>query len=372
MVIHRVEDGQTVTDIARGYGVDEDILRMNNGLSDEMPAVGEELLVLTPTRTYVVRRGDSPERLALRFGIMRRELTALNPWIEREGLVPGRRLALRYDERKYGQTAANGYFYSGSNPDTLRERLPYLTYVTVASAIAEGGELKRIFDGRDAVGIVRMADKIPLLRIYCKGGEASDERVDEELIEKMIYAAISGGYKGITLGGCLPCEDFIMKLRKKLMGSDLILFNEVDEGAPEYLCELADGIIFFGPTALRDKGGFASRAALEGFAIKRESNRCMPELCSFSEGDGGFIPIAEALRIARRGGCRIERDDARGLCSFTHKRTGKYVFPSLENIKATLDTVHEYGYMGISYDIARTPLSYLMMYGALFGARSGW
>ena len=85
MVIHRIKKDETVSDVAKLYGVDEDILRTNNGLdARDRPAVGEELLILTPTRTYVVKGGDSAERLALRFGVLRRELMANNPFIERD------------------------------------------------------------------------------------------------------------------------------------------------------------------------------------------------------------------------------------------------------------------------------------------------
>jgi hypothetical protein len=91
----------------------------------------------------------------------------------------------------------------------------------------------------------------------------------------------------------------------------------------------------------------------------------MPELCCYAECDGRLLPIKEALGIARRGGCRIEYDPERGICSFEHKKSGKFVFPSLENIKATLEALYEYGYMGLSFDIANIPSSFLMMISAI-------
>lgn len=367
MRIHSVNADQTVGDIAKEYGVDEDILRINNGIESTEPAVGEELLVLTPTRTYTVRRGDSTERLALRFGVRRRELAKMNPHIECEGLVPGRRLALRYDERKYGMAAANGYFYSGGTIDGLRQRLPYLTYVTVAAARIDGGGLRKSFEPRDAVGIIRASDKIPLLRIYDKIG-ATRQKDGIPLIDGMIGLAIDGGYKGITLGGA-PCEEFLVELRRRLIGSDLILITEVDEGSLSYVAEYADGCIF---TCSENEGepcGFDEweGAAYRKFATESESSRCMIELPVFARGERGYMPISEAQTLARRGGCVIEPIGDTGELGFVHKKHGKITYPSLKKIIATLDALHEYGYMGISFDIMRTPISYLMAFNALFG-----
>ncbi|MBQ2875731.1 MAG: LysM peptidoglycan-binding domain-containing protein [Clostridia bacterium] len=361
MYIHRMEKGQTVKDVARHYGVDEDILRMNNSLAEGEPAIGEELLILTPTRTYTVRRGDSAERLALRFGIMRRDIFALNPTVSSEGLPVGKRIALKYGERKYGAGCALGYFYSGGDINALRERLPLITYLAVAAAILDHGRLSRIFDGRDAVGLVRGADKTPLLRIYARDGgyRTGDE---DELIENMLYAAISGGYKGLVLGGEAPGEELLMKLRRKMIGSDLILFTELTGSSEAYLSELADGSVLASPDS-----GDGCADALHSFATRCESNRCLPELPCFALCGESYIPTADALLLARRGGYAIDRAD--GKCRFIHKRNGEYIFPSLESIKATLEAVHEYGYMGISYDISRVPTAYLMMFEALFGSR---
>jgi hypothetical protein len=59
-----------------------------------------------------------------------------------------------------------------------------------------------------------------------------------------------------------------------------------------------------------------------------------------------------------------------GINEFRCRKGHPVYYPTLESIKATLDTVHEYGFMGISFDIMRVPLSYLAMYNALFGTSS--
>ena len=363
MHIHTVKTGEKVSDIARTYGVSEDILRMNNGITGINPAVGEELAVLTPTRTYTTRRGDTPERLALRFGIRRRDILAMNPWIEEEGLLPDRTLALKYDQKHYGMAAANGYYYNGCTPEELNKKLSYLTYVTVGCRAVEGGRLKRLFDGRDAVGIARSADKIPLMRVF-DGDDGRGATENKELIDEIIAHATAGGYKGVTLGGRTPNEEFLLEMRKKMIGCDLILITEVTEESPPYMNEYADGSILM----YRGGGNKANEIeAYRKYATECDGARTFIELPCFAKTPDGYVTVDMALTRARRGGCVINPSEDDGALSFTSKKYGRHEYPSLKKIKATLDTVHEYGFMGISFDIMRVPIAYLMMYNNCYG-----
>ena len=164
-------------------------------------------------------------------------------------------------------------------------------------------------------------------------------------------------------------EEFLLELRKRLLGCDLILITEVSEESPSYLSEYADGsILSFGKYG-EPKRSFAEgeAAAYVRYATECEGSKTFVELPCLALAHEGYIPIGEALARARRGGCEIMNDEGSLYSFFEHKRWGGHTFPSLKNIKATLDCVHEYGYMGISFDIMRTPLSHLMMYNALFG-----
>ena len=66
MKIHTFSQGDTVENIAEKYGISVDGLLSSNIMGAENPAIGEELLVLTPTRTYVLKQGDTPEILQRR------------------------------------------------------------------------------------------------------------------------------------------------------------------------------------------------------------------------------------------------------------------------------------------------------------------
>ena len=74
MNIHITKKGEKLTDIAEKYSVSEENIKNTNELYELSPADGEELLILQPTRTYKVQFGDTPERIALRFGIGKNDI----------------------------------------------------------------------------------------------------------------------------------------------------------------------------------------------------------------------------------------------------------------------------------------------------------
>ena len=152
MQIHIKQSDERLCDIAEGYGISEDALRTINEIAEGEPCDGEELLILIPTRTYTVQYGDTPERIALRFGVRVTDIFMMNPWVE-EVLRPGQRLALKYDERTGGMAMANGYFYKGCNSKRLKQVMPYLTYITFAGAVADRQGVRRSADFRNEIDI---------------------------------------------------------------------------------------------------------------------------------------------------------------------------------------------------------------------------
>ena len=51
MKIHRFESGDSTELIAKQHGITSEVLCVYNDLGKSSPALGEELIVLTPTRT---------------------------------------------------------------------------------------------------------------------------------------------------------------------------------------------------------------------------------------------------------------------------------------------------------------------------------
>ena len=372
MHIHTLSDGETVADVASRYGVCEDMLRANNSLEGCAPVSGEELLVLIPTRTYTVKHRDTPEKLSLRFGVTKRDLYAQNPRLYTRGLYEGDRIALKHSEPIYGMGVANGYFYKGCPISALERAMPYLTYITVASAVEQNGEIIHSFDSVEVVRRALENGKIPLLRIFrCSSTNHIDKEYVDKFCRSVIDAALNGGYRGVVLSECSDDSygELLVELRGRMIGHDLILISEMSETSDNSANEYADGSILSydkyaeeAPSSLRD----GEERIYSDFACRAESSKTFISLPSMAKWGRGYCSVGEALRAARQYGCKIETDEKTLLSSYSSPHRGELCFTSLQNIRAVLGILAEYGYMGVSFDIMRTPISYLMMYGALF------
>jgi LysM repeat protein len=375
MKIHTTKNGQTLSDIAKEYEVKTETIRQINNINCE-PAVGEELLIQTPTRTYKTTHGDTPDRIALRFGIRKGCLYSLNPWISGRNLEAGETLSLKCDERKNRMSVANGYYFQGCKKEKLTKVMPYLTYVTFASAKADKKSIRTFFDTKKEVELCSENGKTPLIRVF----DIYNERYksDKDLTgfaEALISLALDGKYKGIVIDSCPltnsaeEFSSFLMILRKLMIGCDLILITEINESSPVEFSEFADGSILYYPKyALEPTPSFeeGERKIIADFACKGESSKAFIDLPALAVCGKGYISIDEAQNVARRGGYEIKVDKNTLLSHFSAGKQGEYRYTSLSGIKELLELVNEFDYMGICFDIMRTPLSHLMMYDSLF------
>lgn len=375
MQIHITQEGESIKDIAEKYGVCEENIRVNNALLDGEPAVGEELLVLIPTRTYTAKRGDSIDRISLRFGARKRDIMAMNPHLSGESINVGQTITLRSSERPYGMAVANGYFYNGCPKDKLERAMPYLTYLTVAGYAADERGIRKLFSDKSIVEAAKAANKIPLIRIFDGYAERyKDERARKSFGDELVDIAKTGGYKGIVLNSCKDrslCEEytsFILDMRKKMMGLDLILITEIDADSPLGYSEYADGSVMCYPKyAFDNPKSFddGERRVLADFACHGESAKCFIDLPSLARSGEGYTAIAEALKKARRENKEIKNDENMLISSFNCGRD-EWRYSSLKNIQGLLELAGEYDYSGVCFDIMRTPVSHLMMYNAMF------
>lgn len=376
MQIHIMTPDEGLKETCNRYGIAEENVRYVNQIESDEPAIGQEMLMLMPTRTYRVQFGDTPERISLRFGITKRDLFTLNPWICTRELTPGETLTLRYDERKHGMKVANGYFFSECPDSALTRALPYLTYVTFASASANERGVRRIFNDSRQVKLVSDESKIPLVRVYDsyadrfkKGGDTTP------FAERLIEIAKDGNYKGIVLNSSAFSDSakeymaFMVRLRKMMIGCDLILITEIDEKSPIEFSEYADGSVMYYPKfALDNPPSFdeGEKAILTNFACDGESAKTFVDLSCAARGPRGFCPIGDALKLARQKGYPILQNENTLLSRFVDKRQGEYVFQSLKGLERIFELIHQLDYMGICFDIMRVPTQLLMMYNALF------
>ncbi|MBQ7357094.1 MAG: LysM peptidoglycan-binding domain-containing protein [Clostridia bacterium] len=372
MKIHIFKSGDTTELIAKEYGTTSEMISVYNSLDKSSPAIGEELIILTPTRTYKTRVNDTLERISLRFAVKKNKLISINPGIGEGALPVGRELALRFSESCYGTALANGYFYNGCTEDKLRAVLPYLTYITFSVAKFDGGGVVISALPKGALELCRESGKIPLIRIY-EENKSQKYKNPDLFINECIRVAKLYGFKGITINlegevseRC-ACE-FLIRMRKRLIGCDLILITEINERSGYEFTDYSDGsVICYPKLAMNEPPSFAEgeRAIFSEFATRGESAKTFIDLATLAKCRDSFYDIQSVIRRVRGGRGEILHDDERML---SQARLGgeEYIFTPPSNIKAILDLVYEYGYMGISFDIMRIPMSYLYMYGAMF------
>lgn len=380
MKIHRVKSGESIFSIAKEYAVlPTKIIEANGLLNPDRLLVGQELLILTPTRTHTVRGGETLNSICHRFSVNESEILAKNPALRGEKTVyPGQILTIKSDTPPGGTAFSNGYYYNHASIESLVSVLPYLTYVTVCAARVERDDVKLLFDDSRAVKTIRDAKRSPLLHLFCDLGES---RLDKTIVDTAILLAKARGYDGINLSmngvsDYKAFSDFLHSLKATLIEYGLLLFVELDKNSDADIEDCYDGIILsYSKLFSKTRPPFdeGEKCIFTDFAEKHESSKGYIELSAFAYTDGEILALDEAMRLAHTGKCEIIYDSDTKLCHFDYnkytmgKRIPKTVyFESLENIKAKLGLISELGYMGISFDVSRTPLNYLMMFDGMF------
>ncbi len=406
MRIHTVKCGESLSDIAKEYSVDKETIIKNNGLGKSAPRVGEELLVLIPTRTYRVQKNDTVERIALRFGLKKSELLASNPDASR-GIREGDLLVLHYGERRGGMAATLGTLYGGYERERLISLMPYLTYVALGAAVFDGREIRKLFDTREAMDIIGSFGKIPLLRIYCKPTSSLNEEEREHFAESLAALAGREGYSGIVLSGaerlCENVGEAVAGLREKFLGKDLILITELSGQSSPELPMHSDGSVVPCPLSYcgeergtcptsdsesenradssccpRDLSDSREGERAAGDSIYKrlsavgDSAKCFIELPSFAKEYRGtkeaYLPIEGVCESIRKGEntVTVSADGYLGVAEY--KGGKKYELPTLSGVKEILESLPRLGFMGIAFDIMRCPVSYIMMFNSYFKA----
>ena len=375
MRIHTVNENETMYDIGRLYGTHPMKIAENNGLKDpDKLTVGQKLLILTPTRTYTVKSGDTAEMICARFGIDPNTLYKNNPCLWGESrLKPRQILAIRYDTPTVPDLAVNGYCYSGCNPSRLTELLPYLNYLTVSAAVAEGESLKRRANEALPIEKAKSCGVKTLFRIYDTSSYESIASRGDEYFEKIADMVSRLGYDGLTVACARASEhenygELVEKYKRYAERYDLLLFAEVDGNRSYTPTHSADGYVFSYEKCHEQqiksfKAG--EEMAISEYSERQEATYSFLELPSLAYAEGGETDYANATSEAARGYRRIEYDPDAMVCQYERKRRGRkerVIFPSLENIKARLELCSKLGFRGVSIDVMRSPTEEIMLF----------
>ena len=150
MIIHVVEQGQTITSIANEYNVLPERIIIDNELPNpDNLVVGQSIVIQFPEVIHTVVEGDTLFQLAQTYEVTPTQILQNNPRIaEQEFLQPGDTIVISYRDREPIDTVIiNGYAYPFINRDVLRKTLPYLTYLSLFTyGFTPEGELVGIDD----------------------------------------------------------------------------------------------------------------------------------------------------------------------------------------------------------------------------------
>lgn len=212
MIIHIVEQGETLNSIAVQYGVSVQRLLLDNGIENvNTIVVGQAIVVLIPTQTYVVQNGDTVQSVANSFGMSEINLLQNNPnLINNNVLYEGEVLAIAFEGEKLRSGRFNGYAYPFIDTNILRTALTYMTTLTIFGyGFTETGELIPIDDEeliRQAYSL--QASPMMLISSIDESGNFSNEHAEklfgdpvarETLITNIINTMYIKGYIGLDI-----------------------------------------------------------------------------------------------------------------------------------------------------------------------------
>lgn len=373
MIIHTVKQGENLKELAVRYLTPLSKIAECNGLNeDEGLITGEEIFIPTATRTYTVRGFDTASKISKRFGIKKQTLLANNPALfGSEDIKIGQTLVIKYENENLGALAANGYISPTCPEKILRRAIPYIIYGTVGGGYYDG----TIHINQNSASIAhRLTDnrKIPLLRIYDGSGGAFLRENREGFINGMIEEAKTNGFMGIVLAAYDADReypdalcDFIVATRKKMIGCDLIFFLEGTKMTNKLSAELSDGgILSFSDI---DDGSVSKyESALLKYSKNAESSKILVDIPTYAVKDGVYYPIDYARGACKASGGYVSYNKESLLSNYILPNGDRYAYESLSNTKAKLERLPELGYMGVSFDIENTPISYIMMLHTMF------
>jgi spore germination protein len=212
MIIHIVQQGDTMGSIADSYGVPEERLILENDITNpDKLTIGQTIVIVYPEQTYTIQEGDTLQGIADYFDVSIMQILRNNPYLsEREYIYPDETIVISYKDEKKGTLSINGYAYTFINMNTLEKALPFLTYLTIYSyIITEGGELNDI-DDTEIIQIAKEYGVMPIMMItgLSRTPEREDNIADniimnpelqDRLINNVLNVLKNKGYLGVNI-----------------------------------------------------------------------------------------------------------------------------------------------------------------------------
>lgn len=398
MIIHVVEQGETINSIAGHYGISVERLILENGIriSDDL-VVGETLVILFPEIEYTVQDGDTLESIASNHNVSVFELLRNNPYLsDRRYIYPGEVIVIRYEGEKIGAIATNGYAYPFIGMNILQKTLPFLTYLTIHTYYYNmNGEIIDI-DDEEIISMAKEYKVAPVMTLTPLADNPFDEielinfllenqYLQGLFINNLIAVLARKGYYGVNFTAhYIHPEDrdfyveFIRKLSTRLRAEGFKTFVTLSFNIYELLTnvEYSDlrlellenyveninlitydlGLSFLAPSVI----AYDSVSNL----LNSITSRITPQIINLGISTIGYewrLPYIEgvttgqaitydsAIELARDFNAEIKFDEVTKASYFKYYSDSEYAvrFRDARGIDAALSLIDEYGIRGL-------------------------
>ena len=402
MIIHVVEENQTIESIASQYGISTQRLVYDNQLDVEGGLViGQALVVLVPETIHIVEEGQGIRDVAEQYGVREVTIYRNNPYLLFDPVLQtGEAIVIQFQGDKISSMYVDGYAYPYINDVVLQETLLYLSYFSIFSyGFTTTGELLPIQD-EELLEAAKNADVKPMLVLTPFGEDGTfsnqlvntlveSDEVQETLIENLYGVVTEKGYSGVNVDfEYILAEDkdryveFIRKLRARLSPEGYLtsvclapkisvdqpglLYEGIDyqalgEAADYVFCMTYEWGFTYGPpmsvspiNKVREVLDFAVSQIPPDKIMMGMSNYGYDWTLPFVRGESKAVTIGnvEAIRIARQNDAEIQFDEVAQAPFFTYTLDGQehvVWFEDARSINARLRLVPEYGLKGAGY-----------------------
>lgn len=188
------------------------LLALDNGLkTPERLVPGQALVIRFPETVHTVRPGDTLSSVAREYGVSLRQLYQNNLALEgRPTIWPGQTLVISFRQEPGREIGVNAYAYPHINPTILSTTLPFLTYLTPFTyGFTPTGRLVQLDDARllAAARNARVAPLMHLSTLTQEGGFSNDlahialndNDVQSQLIDNIVITLQEKGYQGLDV-----------------------------------------------------------------------------------------------------------------------------------------------------------------------------
>ena len=402
MIIHVVEENQTLYTIANEYGVNVQRLAYDNQLAlEDSLVVGQALVVLVPDTIHRVEVGDTIISIAEQYQVEPLKIYQNNPYLLfNPVLIAGEYLVISFEGEQSENIYVDGYVYPYVNNQVLQETLLYLTSLSIFSyGFTEEGELITI-DDEELIATCQQFGVIPILVLtpFDSSGVFSNQlvnalvendEVQQRLIENVLRTIEQKGYAGVNIDFeyVLP-EDreryvtFVQKMHDALspfgylvsvclapkvsIAQRGILYEGIDyrglgEAADYVLCMTYEWGYTYGPAMavspinkVREVLDFAVSQIEPSKILMGMSNYGYDWALPYVRGESKAVTISnvQAIDIARNNNAEIQFDEVAQAPFFNYMVDGvehEVWFEDARSIRARLELVPEYGLKGVGY-----------------------